>query len=145
MLLRILIADDHFELRKAMTALLESHEGWKICGTATNGLEAVQKSAELKPDIIVLDMSLPELDGLQSAHQISSASPDLPILIYCNYALPPGTKKELRKYGVWEVIDKAASPTHLLRAVEKLQRHLGKRRRRIRRPTASLSPAGALE
>ena len=124
MVLRILIADDHLELREILKVLLESHEGWQVCGAATNGLEAVQKAAELKPDIIILDLSMPEMDGLQAASQISSSSPDVPILIHTNHALAPETIRETRKHGVWDVLNKAASPTRLLNAIEKLQTQL---------------------
>jgi len=119
--LRILIADDHQELREMLKALLETHAGWQVCGEAINGLEAVQKAADLKPDVIILDLSMPEMDGLQAASQISSASPDLPILIYTSHAVSPEAKLEAKKHGVWGVLNKGASPEQLINAVESLQ------------------------
>jgi DNA-binding NarL/FixJ family response regulator len=119
--LRILIADDHMGMRTALKAWLETHAGWQICGEATNGLEAVQKAAELKPDVIILDLAMPKMDGLQAAGQISSASPTVPILVYTNYAVSQEAKLEAKKHGVREVINKGASPNQLVDAVELLQ------------------------
>jgi DNA-binding NarL/FixJ family response regulator len=120
---RILIADDYAELRKMLSALLNTHAGWQVCGEAANGLEAVKKAAELKPDVIILDLSMPEMDGLKAASQISLTSPDVPIVIYTNYAVSPETKLEAKKHGVREIINKGASPDQLLSTVESVLRH----------------------
>ena len=61
MKLRILIADDHEVVRRGLCALLESHEGWEICGDAKDGREAVEKAKELKPDVVILDVGMPNL------------------------------------------------------------------------------------
>jgi len=123
---RILIADDNAVVRTTLKALLETQAGWYVCGDVTNGLEAVQKAAELKPDLIILDLAMPEMNGLQAASQISSVSPGLPILIYTNYAFSPETKLDAMKSGVREIINKCASPGQLISAVETL---LSKKRR----------------
>lgn len=119
--MRILIADDHIILRTTLKALLESHAGWEVCGEAADGLEAIEKAAELKPDVIILDLSMPKLDGLQAASQISAAAPNVPILLYTSYAFSPDAKGEAKKYGVREVINKGASPDQLVSALESLQ------------------------
>jgi len=121
LLLRILIADDHTVLRTTLKTVLETHAGWQVCGEAANGLEAVQKAAELKPDVIILDLAMPKLDGLQAASQISTAFPHLPILIYTNYTLPREAKLEARKHGVRQVINKGAAPDLLVKALVALQ------------------------
>ena len=120
LLLRILVADDHEGLRTSLKAWLETHAGWQVCGEATDGLEAVQKAAELKPDVIILDLAMPKMDGLQAASQISSASPTVPILVYTNYSVSPEAELEAKKHGVREVINKGASPNQLANAVELL-------------------------
>ena len=120
--LRILIADDHKDFREVTKVLLETNASWQVCGEASNGLEAVEMAAELKPDVIILDVSMPRMDGLQAASLISTASPEIPILIYTNYAVPPETKLEARKYGVREILNKETSPDQLIAAVESLQR-----------------------
>ena len=62
---RILIADDHEIVREGVRTVLESQAGWVVCGEASTGREAVAKAVELRPDIVVLDISMPELNGLQ--------------------------------------------------------------------------------
>jgi len=83
-------------------------------------LEAVQKAAELKPDVIILDLSMPGLDGLQAASQISLATPVIPILIYTNHAVSPQAKLEAKKHGVRDIINKTALD-QLISAVEAAQ------------------------
>src|SRR5690349_12655757 len=79
--LRILVADDHNLLRRGVKSLLEEHLDWKICGEATTGSEAVAKARELKPDIAILDFSMPDLNGLEAAKRIRLGSPATEVLI----------------------------------------------------------------
>jgi DNA-binding NarL/FixJ family response regulator len=65
--LRILIADDHELFRDGIRSLLQSHTGWEICGEASTGIEAISQAKELLPDIVILDFSMPDLDGLNAA------------------------------------------------------------------------------
>ncbi len=117
MLVRILIADDSAKVREMLKALLETRTGWQVCAEAANGLESVEKAAELKPDVIILDLSMPEVDGLQAASRIAAASPHVPILIFTHHAVPPEAKLEAKTQGVAEVINKEA-PEQLMSAVE---------------------------
>ena len=73
--LRILIADDHDVVRKGVRTVLEGHAGWVVCGEASTGREAVAKAVDLRPDIVVLDISMPELNGLEATRQIRRAVP----------------------------------------------------------------------
>jgi DNA-binding NarL/FixJ family response regulator len=114
---RILIADDHTLVRKVLKTTLENHPGWQVCGQAANGLEAVQKAAELHPDLIILDFSMPLIDGLQAARRILSASPGVPILIFTNYYFPL-LVEEAEAAGVRQVIDKGLAGHELVLAVE---------------------------
>jgi len=72
---RILIADDHEILRQGVRTVLEEQAGWIVCGEASTGREAVAKALELRPDIVVLDVSMPELNGLEATRQIRRAVP----------------------------------------------------------------------
>lgn len=119
-LTRILIAGDHSLMRTTLKALLETHADWHVSAEAASGAEAVRKAAELKPDLIVLDFAMPEMDGLQAAREIFSASPELPILIYTACAFTPEAKLEARKIGVRDVINKEASLDQLISVVEAL-------------------------
>lgn len=78
---RILIADDHALFRRGVAAELMQVPGWSVAAEATNGRDAVVLAAELKPDIVVLDLTMPELNGLEAARQITAANPTIRILI----------------------------------------------------------------
>jgi len=122
MSLRILIADDHPTVRRTLKQLLENNEEWQVCGDATNGQEAVQKAALLKPDVIILDASMPVMNGYEAASHISSASPDMPILIYTQFAAAPKSQC----VGVRQIINKG-SPHILLSALKELQAEIDAR------------------
>ena len=79
--IRILVADDHGVVRRGVRALLESQTGWTICGEAATGAEAILKAKRLKPDLVVMDISMPELNGLEATRQIHEAMPTIPVLI----------------------------------------------------------------
>src|SRR5271165_3281329 len=79
--LRILIADDHDLLRRGLKSLIESRAGWTVCAEAHTGREAVAKAEELRPDIVILDITMPELNGLEAARRILKASPNTEVLV----------------------------------------------------------------
>lgn len=79
--LQILVADDHEVVRAGLVALLKPHPGWQICGQAGDGREAVELAAQLKPDVVILDVGMPSLNGLEATRQILAASPQIRILI----------------------------------------------------------------
>ncbi len=79
--LRILLADDHEMVRQGLRALIENQSGWQVCGEATTGREAVTKARELKPDIVVMDFTMPELNGMEATRQIRAALPRTEVLL----------------------------------------------------------------
>ena len=79
--LRILVADDHALLRRGAKAALQNQRGWRVVGEATNGIEAVEKAKKLKPDVAVVDISMPELDGVQVTREIREAAPNTKVLV----------------------------------------------------------------
>jgi len=79
--LRILVADDHEVVRRGLCLLLKSHAEWEVCAEATDGREAVEKVKQLKPDIVILDIGMPNLNGLTAARQILQTEPHQKILI----------------------------------------------------------------
>ncbi len=79
--LRILLADDHGLVRRGARAVLHSQPGWRVIGEAANGREAVEKAIKLKPDVAVVDIGMPELDGVEVTRQIRKAVPDTKVLV----------------------------------------------------------------
>ena len=78
---RILIADDHELVRRGMRAIIEGERGWEVCGEATTGRQALAMASELKPAIIVLDLSLPEMNGVEVTRHVRAAFPGVAVLI----------------------------------------------------------------
>lgn len=78
---RIFIADDHEVVRKGLCALLQAESGWEICGQAADGRETVEKVRELKPDVIILDIGMPGLNGLEATRQVMKDDPRAKVLI----------------------------------------------------------------
>ena len=77
---RFLIVDDNAVIRRALRVLVEGYADWQVCGEGENGFEAVAKAGELNPDLIIMDLAMPMMDGISAAREISKTSPALPIL-----------------------------------------------------------------
>jgi DNA-binding NarL/FixJ family response regulator len=118
---RVLIADDHEIVRCGIRTLLESHPGWTVCGEACNGREAVLKTEELKPDLVILDVAMPTLNGVDAAKQILKARPGTPILILTVYESEEMIRQVL-EIGARGFLLKSDAARNLLLAVEALQR-----------------------
>jgi len=81
MKLRILIADDHEVVRRGLAALLQTHEGWEVCGEAKDGREAVEMAGRLKPDVVILDIGMPVLNGLAATRQLAQQNPHQKMIV----------------------------------------------------------------
>ena len=81
-MLRILLADDHDIVRRGLKDLLEQHVGWQVCAEASNGREAVDLALQHRPQVAVIDLSMPELNGLEATRRIRQALPDTEVLIF---------------------------------------------------------------
>jgi len=81
-LVRIIIADDHDVVRRGLRQLLESQPGWEVCGEARDGRAAVELAGRLMPDVAVLDISMPELNGLEATRKIRAVSPGTEVLVF---------------------------------------------------------------
>ena len=86
--MRVLIIDDHEVLRAGVRTLLERNPEIEVCGEASDGLEGVQKTVQLKPDLVILDIDMPVLDGFSTAREISKLSPSIPILLLSLHVAP---------------------------------------------------------
>jgi len=118
--LRILIADDHEVARKGIRALLEDHAGWEVCGEARDGREAVESASRLKPDVLLLDVGMPNLNGLDAARQILATTPEARILILTVYDSEQ-VVREVLAAGALGFVLKSDAGRDLVAAVEALQ------------------------
>lgn len=115
--LRILIADDHDLYRRGVRSLLAGRNDCQVCGEAENGLEAVEKTRELKPDLVILDITMPVLDGLSAARQIKESSPDTLILILTMHSTKE-YMESMSTIGVRGYIEKGRAGDALMRAID---------------------------
>jgi DNA-binding NarL/FixJ family response regulator len=120
--LRILIADDHELARNGIRCLLETHPGWEICAEAKDGREAVEHAARLKPDIFLLDIGMPNLNGLDAARQILAMRPDARILILTIHDSEQ-VVREVLAAGARGFLLKSDAGRDLISAVEALEQH----------------------
>jgi DNA-binding NarL/FixJ family response regulator len=118
-MVRILIADDHPEMRRLLRVLLETHEGWSVCGEASDGYEALRRTIDLKPDLVILDLVMPFLNGAVAAREIFKSVPTVRMLLFTMHSSPE-LEAELKKIGVDKVVDKKDAARLLLRSVESL-------------------------
>ena len=119
---RILVADDHHVVRTGLRALLESKTGWHVCAEATNGREAVEKAREFKPDVAVLDIGMPLLNGVEATRQIHKLSPQTEVLILTMHDSELLVHKVLEA-GAHGYILKDDADRNLIAAVDALRRH----------------------
>jgi DNA-binding NarL/FixJ family response regulator len=104
----VLLADDHSLVRRGFRRILEDDEQMKVVGEASNGVEAIRMASELKPDVVVMDLSMPELDGVQATKEIVKHSPETEVLVlsmhaednYVRNALDAGAKGYLLKSAI---------------------------------------------
>src|SRR5258706_166631 len=114
--LRILVADDHELVRRGIRGLLRARRGWTVVGEAMNGREAVEKANKLKPDVAILDISMPDLDGLQATRQIRDASPTTEVIVLTMHESDQMVRRVLDAGALGYVL-KSDLATHLVKAV----------------------------
>ena len=113
---RILIADDHEVMRRGVRGLVESQEDWAVCGEAIEGSEAVRKASELKPDLLILDISMPGMSGMEAAVKILKNDPEAKILFFTMHDSPEMIR-ELVRAGARGYVSKSRASTDLVEAV----------------------------
>src|SRR6202047_5501196 len=112
------MADDHECVILSVQPRVEATPDWKVCAQAVDGREAGAKALELRPDIILLDLAMPTLNGLSAAHEISEALPNVPIILHTLYRYPQ-VDAEAQKRGIRRVVKKA-SPSTLVSVIPEL-------------------------
>jgi DNA-binding NarL/FixJ family response regulator len=119
---RILIADDHDVVRAGLRQLLLEKKGWEVCGEATTGRQAAAMALELKPDVVVMDIAMPELNGLEAARQIRKALPKTEIVVLTLH-LSDQLAYEIIEAGIRGYVLKSDCNRDLVNAVESLGMH----------------------
>jgi DNA-binding NarL/FixJ family response regulator len=115
--LRILVADDHELVRRGIRELLRARRGWKVVAEAMNGRQALEKASELTPDVAILDISMPDLDGLQATRQIREASPPTEVVVLTMHESDQMVRRVLDA-GALAYVLKSDLATHLVKAVK---------------------------
>jgi len=114
--IRILIADDHQLVRQGLMALLTVKPGIEVVGQATDGIEAVELAQSLEPDIILLDLLMPNMDGIEATREIKAEDPDARILIITSFAEDENVYQAI-KAGALGYLLKDSSPQELMQAI----------------------------
>ena len=114
---RILIADDHPIIRKVVRSTLQRHPHFDICGEATDGAEAIEEARKLKPDVVVLNVNMPVVNGFEAALEIKAALPQSAIVILSQHA-DKQFVEEAKKLGVRAYVAKTKTGEALVKAVE---------------------------
>ena len=120
--LRVLVVDDHESVRRGVCAILDSHDNLEVCGEAANGTDALEKANALHPQLIVMDISMPGMDGISASREILKLYPQTEIIV-----LSMHNSKQLieaaRKIGVRGYVTKGQAGSTLLEAVDAAVQH----------------------
>ena len=122
MKVRILIADDHEVVRRGLCTLLQTHEGWEICGEAKDGREAVEMAKQLKPDVVILDVGMPNLNGLAATRQLAQQNSNQKVIVL-TITDSDEVIREALDAGARGFVLKSDAARDLVSAVEALQRN----------------------
>jgi DNA-binding NarL/FixJ family response regulator len=122
MTIRILVVDDHPIVRQGLKTLLEGHSDWQVVGEASDGAEAIAKAKDLNPDVMVLDVTMPRMNGLEACRLLRRQSPGLEILFVTQHDSPQMMREALDA-GARGYVVKSNAARDLLAAVEAVSQH----------------------
>jgi DNA-binding NarL/FixJ family response regulator len=115
----LLIVDDSPVMRKMLRQTFERQEGWEVCGEAADGRQGIEKAQLLKPDLIVLDLAMPVMNGLEAARELTRLLPWVPLLMLTSYETAH-LKREALSAGVRSVMSKSESIGALVSSIQAL-------------------------
>jgi DNA-binding NarL/FixJ family response regulator len=122
MTVRILLVDDHPIVRQGLKTLLEGRPGWQVIGEASDGVEAIEKAEHMQPDVMVLDVTMPRMNGLEACRVIRQKAPALEILFVTQHDSPQMMREALDA-GARGYVVKSNAARDLLEAVEAVSQH----------------------
>jgi DNA-binding NarL/FixJ family response regulator len=109
----VLIVDDNAYIRRALRDIFKRQDGFNVCGEASNGREAIEKAHELHPDLIVLDLSMPVMNGLDAARVLRRSLPDVSLIMYSAFA-DRYAEEQAHLIGISAVVSKSEPPAALV-------------------------------
>ena len=116
---KILIVDDSALIRQSLRKLLEGQHDWIICGEAENGSDAIDEAQKLHPDVVVMDLVMPVMNGIDATRTLKAVMPGVPIVMYTTFA-DSHIKKLALAAGVHDMIDKSENAIALIRSIRNL-------------------------
>jgi DNA-binding NarL/FixJ family response regulator len=118
---KILIADDDAPIRRLLRRVIEEHADWQVCGEAENGREVLTKIGESSPDLVVMDLAMPQMNGLQAAREICKVAPNLPMLLLTVQQVSKELVQEARSAGFHGAVSKSTG-SEVVKGIETLLR-----------------------
>jgi DNA-binding NarL/FixJ family response regulator len=109
----VLIADDNIVVRRALRQVFQYESDFEVCGEAGNGREAIERAEQCKPDLVVMDLSMPVMNGLDAARAIKRVLPDVPVIMFSNYS-DKFSEEEARSAGISAMVSKTESVSVLV-------------------------------
>ena len=116
---RILVVDDSPLIRRSLWSLFEEKPDWTVCGEAENGSDAIDKAQKVHPDLIVIDLSMPVMNGIDATRILKRLMPAVPIVMYTTFA-DPHIRNVALDAGARDLIDKSESTSALMQTIERL-------------------------
>jgi two-component system chemotaxis response regulator CheY len=116
--LRVLIVDDSEIIRRIIRTILRTRQTWIVCGEAENGCSGVEKFEQLKPDVVLLDLSMPDITGIEAAKQMSASDPTVPLILFTILEVE-GIESEAREAGIRAIVPKNQA-WNLIGSIERL-------------------------